>query len=232
MRNLKHNVSTYALIEKLGELLEPEDVIVEGSAGVHSEIFFMTFDVKFGQRILADGSYGSMGYGLPAAIGACVANGRRRTILVDGDGSLQPQLQELETIKRERLPIKIIVVNNGRYSSIRVSQSRYFERLVAADETSGLSIRSFSKLATAYGLDYCQLKDYASLGSSLSRVLATDGPTICEVFVPEEEDRVPRLANLQREDGSMVSKPLEDMFPFLPRDEFLENMIISPIAED
>lgn len=232
MRSLEHKVSTYALIEKLSELLEPGDVIVEGSAGVHSEIFFMTFDVKAGQRILADGSFGSMGYGLPAAIGACVANSRRRTILVDGDGSLQPQLQELETIKRENLPIKIIVVNNGGYSSIRVSQSRYFDRLVGADETSGLSLPSFLKLAEAYGIPYCQFNDYASLGSGLSLALASDGPTICEIFVPEEEDRVPRLANLQREDGSMVSKPLEDMFPFLPREEFLENMIISPIPED
>jgi len=192
----------------------------------------MTFDVKAEQRIIADGSYGSMGYGLPAAIGACVANSRRRTILVDGDGSLQPQLQELETIKREKLPIKIIVVNNGGYSSIRVSQSRYFDRLVGADETSGLSLPSFSKLADAYGISYCQISDYASLSRDLSSALASEGPTICEIFVPEEEDRVPRLANLQREDGTMVSKPLEDMFPFLPRDEFLENMIISPIAED
>ena len=232
MRSTSSGVSTYVLVEKLADLLESCDVIVEGSAGVHSEIFFMTFDVKLGQRILADGSYGSMGYGLPAAIGTCIANNRKRTILVDGDGSLQPQLQELETARREKLPLKIIVVNNGGYSSIRVSQGRYFDRLVGADTTSGLSLPDFSLIAGAYGIRYVRIEDSASLEAGLRSALAGDDLVICEVFVPAEEDRIPRLANLQREDGSMISKPLEDMFPFLQRDEFLANMVIAPILEE
>ncbi len=232
MHQVKDGVSTYLLIQSLASSLESEDVIVEGSAGVHSEIFFMSFNVKLGQRILADGSYGSMGYGLPAAIGACVANQRRRTILVEGDGSLQPNIQELETVRRENLPIKIIVVNNGGYSSIRVSQGRYFNRLVGADSASGLTIPDLKKIAYAYGIRYERINDASELSNGLQRVINGLDPVICEVMVPNEEDRIPRISNLQRSDGTMVSKPLEDMFPFLPRDEFLSNMIIPPVSEE
>jgi acetolactate synthase-1/2/3 large subunit len=231
LSTVRTGVSTYVLVDRLSSSLEPGDVIVEGSSGVHSEIFFMAFDVKKNQRIIADGSFGSMGYGLPAAIGACVAAGRQRTILVDGDGSLQPQLQELETLRRENLPIKIFVVNNDGYSSIRVSQNRYFNRLVGADARSGLTIPSFDKIAAAYGLRYAKIDNQDNLTTTLASVLAGGDPVICEVVVPSEEDRVPRLANMQKQDGTMVSKPLEDLFPFLPRDEFLENMIIPPIDE-
>ena len=225
-------VSTYTLVEALGNLLTKEDVIVEGSAGVHSEIFFMAFKVKFGQRVLADGSFGSMGYGLPAAIGACLAAGRRRTILVEGDGSIQPQLQELQTVRRENLPIKLIVVNNGGYSSIRVSQNRFFNRLIGADHTSGLTLPSLEKVADAFGIRFARINKTADVEAVLRQVLGEDGPIICEVVVPLEEDRVPRIANLQKPDGSMVSKPMEDMFPFLERAEFLDNMIISPVVEE
>jgi acetolactate synthase-1/2/3 large subunit len=144
---------------------------------------------------------------------------------------LQPQLQELETLRRENLPIKIFVVNNDGYSSIRVSQSRYFNRLVGADARSGLTIPSFNKIAAAYGLRYAKIDNQDNLTKTLASVLAGGDPVICEVVVPSEEDRVPRLANMQKPDGTMVSKPLEDLFPFLPRDEFLENMIIPPIDE-
>jgi len=225
-------VSTYTLLDTLGSMLRADDVIVEGSAGVHSEIFFMAFQVKFGQRVLADGSFGSMGYGLPAAIGACMAAGRRRTILVEGDGSLQPQLQELQTIRRENLPIKLIVVNNGGYSSIRVSQSRYFNRLIGADDTSGLTLPSLAKVADTYGFGFVRIDHSGDVVAGLQSALDTAGPVICEVLVPLEEDRVPRISNVQRPDGTMISKPMEDMFPFLDRNEFLENMIVPPVPED
>ena len=225
-------VSTYTLLEALGDLLTEEDVIVEGSAGVHSEIFFMAFKLKLGQRVLADGSFGSMGYGLPAAIGTCLAAGRRRTILVEGDGSIQPQLQELETVRRENLPIKLIVVNNGGYSSIRVSQNRFFNRLIGADHTSGLTLPSLEKVANAFGIRFTRIDKTVDVTVALRQVLEEEGPMLCEVVVPLEEDRVPRIANLQRPDGSMVSKPMEDMFPFLERAEFLDNMIVSPVPEE
>ena len=231
LRGYQQNTSTYVVVDTLSELLEPDDVVVEGSSGIHAEIFFLAFRVKAGQRILADGSYGSMGYGLPAAIGACVAAGRR-TILVDGDGSFQPNLQELEAGKRLNLPLKIVIVNNGGYSSIRASQSRYFGRLLAADASSGLTFPNLEKIAAAYGIPWRGVFCESELRPALLETLNEIGPTICEVHVPAEEDRVPRLSNYQKENGVMVSRPLEDLFPFLDREEFRSNMIIAPIAED
>jgi acetolactate synthase-1/2/3 large subunit len=232
LRGRAADTSTYVLVETLASLLGDSDVIVEGSSGVHSEIFFMSFAVKKGQRILADGSFGAMGYGLPAAIGACVASGRRRTILVEGDGGFQPNIQELETVARERLPIKIVIVNNGGYSSIRVSQNRYFGRLVAADGTSGLTIPEIGRIAAAYGIPTRRITGESDVRSVLSEMLESDGPAVVDVVVPADEDRVPRLSNVQKPDGSMVSRPLEDLYPFLDRDEFLSNMMIPAIPED
>jgi len=224
------DTSTYLFVDRLSEMLGEGDVIVEGSSGIHSEIFFLAFRVKAAQRIIADGSLGAMGYGLPATIGTCLAAGRQ-TVLVEGDGSLMPNIQELETIARLRLPIKIFVVNNHGYSSIRASQQRYFQRLVAADTTSGLTLPDVSRVAAAFGIQSERIDRESELDDVMKRCLAAAGPVICDVNVPREEDRVPRLSSLQRPDGTMVSKPLEDLFPFLERDEFLENMIIPPLEE-
>ncbi len=224
-------VSTYVFVDALSRQLGSADVIVQGSAGIHSEIFFMTFNVKAGQRIIADGSFGAMGYGVPASIGACLASGGRRTVLVDGDGSLMPNIQELETIRRLGLPIKIMVINNDGYASIRVSQMRWFNRLIAADETSGLTLPDFAELSRTFGLPFYVLDNEAELDPALERILAEPGPALVNVRVPAEEDRQPRLSNYQRADGTMASKPLEDLFPFLSREEFLENMIVPPLPE-
>jgi acetolactate synthase-1/2/3 large subunit len=231
-RGLKDATSTYVLVEKLAQLLSEGDTIVSGGSGVHAEIFFAAFQTKKDQRVVTDASLGSMGYGLPATIGACVAAGRKRTVLVDGDGGLQPQLQELQTVVREKLPLKIVVVNNNGYSSIRVSQGRYFNRLIAADETSGLTMAPFSKIAAAYGIRSIRIENEGELEAKLKEGLAGDDPVIIDVVVPRDEDRVPRLNNMQKANGQMVSKPLEDMFPFLDREEFRANMIIPPIEED
>jgi acetolactate synthase-1/2/3 large subunit len=231
-RGLKDATSTYVLVEKLGQLLAEGDTIVSGGSGVHAEIFFAAFQTKKNQRVVTDASLGSMGYGLPATIGACIAAGRKRTVLVDGDGGLQPQLQELQTVVREKLPLKIVVVNNNGYSSIRVSQGRYFNRLIAADATSGLTMAPFSKIAEAYGIRSIRIENESELEAKLKEGLAGDDPVIIDVVVPRDEDRVPRLNNMQKANGQMVSKPLEDMFPFLDREEFRANMIIPPIEED
>jgi len=232
LRGKHDSTSTYVLVEKLSQLLNNDDVVVEGSSGIHSEIFFLTYEVKENQRVHADGSYGSMGYGVPAVIGICVAAGRRRTILVDGDGSFQPNIQELQTIVREKLPVKMIIVNNDGYSSIRSSQQRYFQRLVAADASSGLSIPDFGRVAAAYGIRYVKIGAEHELDEKMRQALAGPDPVICEVVVPPEEDRVPRLSTVQKADGRLVSRPLEDMFPFLEREEFLANMLIDPLPED
>ena len=172
-----------------------------------------------------------MGFGLPASVGACVGAGRPRTICVEGDGSFHMNAQELETIRRLGLPIKIFVINNNGYASIRSSQENYFQHLVAADSTSGLSLPDVTRIAGAYGLPSRTIASQRDLGRQVREVLDTPGPVVCEVLAPAAEQRAPRLSSMQRPDGSMVSKPLEDLWPFLDRDEFLSNMIIPPLDE-
>lgn len=225
-RGLDKDVSSYVVMETLSRLLTTEDILVEGSAGIQSEIFFMTFAFKNGQRIIADGSFGSMGYGVPAVIGACVAGGGRRTILIDGDGSLMPNIQELETIHRLGLPIKIIVINNNGYGSIRVSQQRWFHRSIAADSNSGMTFPNLEKIANSYNIGYHYINNESLLEECLQIALNTSCPEIIDVQVPPEEDRIPRLGNYKREDGTMASRALEDMFPFLDRDEFNKNILM------
>ncbi|MCX6996561.1 MAG: thiamine pyrophosphate-binding protein [Kiritimatiellaeota bacterium] len=231
LRRPPAGISTYVFVEALAERLGPQDIVVQGSAGIHSEIFFMTFVTKAGQRIIADGSLGAMGYGVPAAIGACLGGHGRRTVLMDGDGSLMPNVQELEVIRRLGLPIKIMVINNNGYGSIRVSQSRWFKRKIAADPASGLTLPDLSRIADAFQLPYYRIASDADLSTLLDRALSADGPALIDILVPPEEDRIPRLANYQKADGTMASKPLEDLFPFLDREEFRKNMLV-PIIED
>ena len=217
-------VSTYMVMDVLSDKMGEGDLIVEGSSGIHSEIFFLAYRVKRDQRVVCDGSLGAMGYGLPAAVGSCLASGRKRTLLVEGDGSFFPNVQELETMSRLKLPVKIVVVNNDGYSSIRSSQERWFGRLTGADRTSNLSLPDIQRVAMAFGIPSTRVENESQLEQALSELLATDGPAICEVMVPAEEDRVPRLASYKRDDGVMESKPLEDLFPFLDPGEIQANL--------
>ena len=224
-------VSTYVLTDALSDELAPSDVVVSGSSGAGIEIFLLVFRVKEGQRVLVTTALGAMGYGLPASIGACLASGRQRTILVDGDGGLQLNIQELETLARLQLPVKVFVLSNAGYASIRTSQSRYFGRLTGADSSSGVTLPELSKIATAFGLPFRRITDQSNLNAEIREVLNLPGPVLCEVMTPPEQIRAPSLSSLQRPDGSMISKPLEDLWPFLDRQEFLSNMIIPPVEE-
>ena len=224
-------VSTYCLAEALSTELTGDDLIVSGSSGSGIELFLLAFQVKEGQRVLHSRGLGAMGFGLPASIGACVGAGRIRTICVEGDGSFHMNAQELETIRRLGLPIKIFVINNNGYASIRSSQQNYFQHLVAADPTSGLSLPAITAMAQAYGLPSMSIASQEGLAGQVRQVLETAGPVVCEVRAPAAEQRAPRLSSMQRADGSMVSKPLEDLWPFLDREEFLSNMIIPPLDE-
>jgi acetolactate synthase-1/2/3 large subunit len=135
-------------------------------------------------------------------------------------------------VRRHNLPIKFFVLNNEGYASIRTSQKNYFAgRLVGADSSSGLTLPDLIKVATAYGLSTARIEDQRDLAGQVRRILAMPGPVVCEVMVVPDEVRAPRVASMQRPDGSMVSKPLEDLWPFLDRAEFRANMIVSPLEE-
>jgi acetolactate synthase-1/2/3 large subunit len=230
-RNETRGISVYAFSEVLSEELQEGDIVLPGSSGFVAEIFLTAFKSKPRQRIFHNKGTGSMGLAQPAALGACLAADRKRTICIDGDGGFAMNIQELETIRRLNLPIKFFVVNNNGYASIRSSQTNYFGKLVAADPGSGLTLPDYVKLAEAYGIVSRRITNPATLREELRSALEHPGPLVCEVMVIPDEPRMPRVSSMQREDGSMVSKPLEDLFPFMDRDEFRQNMLI-PIIED
>ncbi|NEX21706.1 thiamine pyrophosphate-binding protein [Thiorhodococcus mannitoliphagus] len=230
-RRQASRISMYAFSEYLAEQLAEGDVVLPGSSGFAAEIFLTAFKCKRGQRVFHNKGTGSMGLAQPAAIGACLASGRKRTICVDGDGGFAMNIQELETIRRLQLPIKFFVVNNQGYASIRASQNNHFKLLVGADDTSGLTLPDWVTLANAYGIPARQASNPDILPEAIQAILNTSGPAICEIVVLPDEPRIPRVASLIREDGSMTSRPLEDLFPFLDRDELAENMLI-PIIEE
>ena len=224
-------LSTYFFTEILAEELLGNDLIAPSSSGVAIEIFFQAFKAKSGQRVFHDRGLGSMGFALPASIGACLASGRKRTISIDGDGGFQLNIQELETIARLNLPIKIFVMNNHGYASIRASQQRYFGRLTGADATSGMTTPDLVKVASAYGLTAVRIESPVDLRTKIRNILDIPGPVVCDVVILQKEICAPRLSSAQKADGSIISKPLEDLWPFLDRKEFLSNMIIPPVDE-
>ncbi len=224
-------MSTYAFTEELSQALQENETLVVGSSGAAIELVFLCLKVKPGQRIFHNRGTGSMGLGLPQAIGACFANGGERTVLVEGDGSLQLNIQELQTVVTHWLPIKMFILNNQGYASIRLSQNRHFAGLIGADEASGLGLPDIRKVAEAYGIPTVQIRNHAEMAQKIADVLALSGPVLCEVMTTPDEVRTPSLSSRQREDGSMTSSPLEDLWPFLPREEFLANMIVPPLED-
>ena len=230
-RDKKEYVSTYILVEEVSKQCVAQDVIVPCSSGSGADITSQTLKVKKGQRVLNSPGLGSMGFGLPQSIGACIATGKR-TICLNGDGGFQLNIQELETIKRMNLPIVFFYLNNQGYLSIKVSQINYFEgRLVATDASSGLTLPDIQKIAYAYGIKSNKISNQSELEKGVREALDSKGPFICEVMIDPEERVSPKVSSAIGANGKMVSKPLEDLSPFLSREEFLENMIVKPLED-
>lgn len=212
----RNYVSAYYFIGKLCGLLRENDVIVPESSGGAGEITYQAFQLKKGQKMKNAAGLGSMGFGLPYAIGACIANDRRRTILINGDGAFQLNIQELETLHRLGLPVKMFIWNNNGYASIRSMQRNNFEgRYVASEEGSGLTMPDISKVASAYGFKTYQVYDNEELDSVLPEIMKDDEPLLCEIMVLPEETVSPRVKAIVDENGQMKSGPLEKMWPYL-----------------
>ena len=161
-----------------------------------------------------------------------LAGGRRRTVCIEGDGGFQLNVQELATVAKLDLPIKFFVLNNDGYASIRSSQAGFFgQPSIGCNEATGVRLPDFRKVAHAYGLSCAAIEDQHDLLGQVRAVLRMPGPVVCDVKVIPDEVRAPRVTSAQRPDGSFVSKPLEDLWPFLPREEFLGNMIIPPLED-
>lgn len=224
--------NSYVLVEQLSEMMSPDDLLVPGSSGACSDICLQSFKVKKGQRILNSPGIGAMGFGIPQTIGACIASGGKRTVNVNGDGGFQMNIQELETVHRLDLPIKYFVLNNQGYASMRITHRNYFQgRLVASDASSGLTLPDVRKIADAYGIPNNQILNNGEIGGKIREAFETKGPFITEVMVDPEEVTGPKVKSFIGGDGKMVSKPLEDLAPFLDREEFLQNMMIPPLPD-
>jgi acetolactate synthase-1/2/3 large subunit len=225
-------VNNYVLVDVLSEEMSEEDLLVPGSSGACSEITMQALRVKPRMRIFNTEGLGSMGFGIAAAIGGCVASGGKRTVCIDGDGGFVMNIQELETVKRLNLPIKFFVLNNNGYASIRNTQNNYFQgRLVASDPSSGLTLPDPLKVAEAFGIATAKIANHSNIRQQVRDVLELHGAVVCEVTISPNQFTAPRITSMQRADGTMVSKPLEDMWPFLDREEFLANMMVTPLKE-
>jgi len=230
-RDQKGFVNTYVFTETLCEELDEGDIIVPGSSGASLDTFWLSAKLKKGQRSLPTGGLGSMGYGLPAAIGGCLGSGCKRTISVDGDGGFVMNIQEIEVAQRLRLPIKYFVLNNNGYASIRASQGGYFKETIGCDPSSGLTLPSIGKLAEAFGVTYMKIGNQSDLRAAIRAALDAKGVVVCEILVQPDQPIGPRASSKIKSDGSMVSTPLEDLFPFLDREELKSNMLIPLIEE-
>lgn len=220
------NVQPYYFIQKLTEKMKEDDILVAGN-GSACVVEFQAGIVKKGQRLFWNSGCASMGYDIPASIGAAIAAGRKKDIIcLAGDGSAQMNIQELQTIFHYDLPIKLIYLNNNGYVSIKQTQNSFFEgRMVGCDEKSGVSFPNMSKIAAAYDLKYVKIENHLNLSERIEEMLSISGPLICEVMLENDYIFSPKLSSEKLPDGRMISKPLEDMFPFLPREEFKTNIL-------
>ncbi|HOY32843.1 MAG TPA: thiamine pyrophosphate-binding protein [Bacteroidales bacterium] len=228
----KDFVNDYYLIDLLSDELTADDVIIPGSSGACSERTMQAFRIKKGMRLFNSEGLGPMGFGLPAAIGGCLASEKKRTVCIDGDGGFVMNIQELETLKRLELPVKIFVLNNKGYGSIRITQKAYFEGRFAGSSTgSGLTLPDFCRVADAHGIRTFRIANNPELKENIRQILDYNGPVLCELLINPDQVTAPRMMSYKTEDGRMISRPLEDLWPFLDRDEFRQNMIIKPLED-
>lgn len=230
-QEVKGAVDSYNFYDVISDVARDDAIYIFGN-GTACVSSYQSLRLKDNQKVVLNSGCASMGYDLPAAIGACYANKKKSVICVTGEGSLQMNLQELQTIIHNKLPIKLFVLNNNGYISIRNTQNGFFKgHKVGADPESGVSFPDTTKLATAYGFKTKTIQNQDNLAYELKSVLEEESSIVCEVMLSENEKMEPKLSSEVKPDGRIVSKPLEDLFPFLDRDEFKSNMIISPIED-
>ncbi|HIE88246.1 MAG TPA: thiamine pyrophosphate-binding protein [Gammaproteobacteria bacterium] len=218
-------ISHYEFVYALSNAV-PEDTLVStGSSGLGIEVFYTAYQNKKGQRVFLTSGLGAMGYGLPAAIGACLSNGSKPSVAVESDGSLQLNLQEFSTLKSLQLPIRLFILSNAGYGSIRATQRNYFDgRYVGTGPEAKLFLPDFEKIANTWEMPFVRIENSDQMASQIEQVLAMPGPVICEVVLQENEALRPKVSAIVQEDGSMISMPLEDMTPLLPLEEMREVM--------
>ena len=218
-------VNLYYFTDTLFRQLNADDVIVPESSGAAGEVTYQAMRVKSGQKIKNAAGLGSMGFGLPYAIGACIANNRRRTILINGDGAFQLNIQELETVARLKLPVKMFIWDNNGYGSIMTTQRNMFDGFfVGSEPASGLTLPDVCALGKAYGLRTAEASAHSHLEQTIRDVLSGNEPVLCKIRTAKAHLTMPKVQAMKLPDGGMASKPLEDMWPYLPAEEVAANM--------
>lgn len=229
-QNENEPLNPYYFIRQLTNELDENDIVImaNGSACVCT---YQVANVKKGQRYILNSGNASMGYDLPCAIGAAVKtletkeNKKRRIVCIAGDGSIMMNLQELETIKYNNLPIKLFVLNNSGYSSIRQTQRNFFKgHMTGSGNDSGVSVPQFYNIAKGFNLNATKIDEAKNLNAQIKEVLEIDGFVLCEAMLQQEYSFSPKLSSKKLDDGTMVSPSLEDMFPFISREEYQENI--------
>ncbi|MCR5102560.1 MAG: thiamine pyrophosphate-binding protein [Butyrivibrio sp.] len=227
----KELTNVYAFIKAVSEKL-PENSLTAVSNGACCVAGHQAYNIRKGSRFIINSAVASMGYGLPAAIGLCIAGGRRDTVCLEGDGSIMMNLQELQTILTNKLPIKIFLINNNGYHSIRITQTNLFSehcKVGIGPESGDLSFPEYELLSKAFGYKYYSIHNNGEMSDIIDKVLAEDGPVFCEVFTDTRQVWEPKSSTKRLDDGTLVSPPLEDLAPFLPRQELEEIMKIPMI---
>ncbi|MGN0764756.1 MAG: thiamine pyrophosphate-binding protein [Aristaeellaceae bacterium] len=225
--------NVFAAIKHISASL-PEGSLTAVSNGACCVVGHQNWVIKKGTRFIINSAIASMGYGLPAAIGLCIAGERRSTVCMEGDGSIMMNLQELQTIVTNRLPIKVFLINNGGYHSIRITQSNLFRehsKVGIGPESGDLSFPEFRKIAEAFGYPYYSARSNAEMKDAVARTLAEPAYAFCEIFTDTLQVWEPKSATKRLPDGTLISPPLEDLAPFLPREELAENMYIPMLEE-
>jgi len=229
-KNTVDAINVYSFMDRLSHFAGPGDIFIGDAGSAHYAVSQGVKLLHDNQRYIPSSAMGTMGYTVPAAIGVSAALGGKRVLAITGDGSLQLNIQELQTYLHYQLPIKLFIWNNNGYLSIRASQKNYFkERYIGEGSRSGVSIPDTIKIANAYGIAAARVKDLEKLDQAIIMALEYEGPYILEIITPSEQQIIPTVSSRINADGSMSSRPLEDMAPFLDRDEYQKNMIVPTI---
>ena len=228
-----NGIDLYLFLEKLSGVLEKyPEVTVVSDAGSSFYATTQALSLNDSQRYITSGGQAEMGFSLPAAIGAAVKK-NSQVAAITGDGSLQMNIQELQTLKHYNLPVKLFVWNNNGYLSIRATQRKFFDsRFIGTDGEHGVSFPDLAKIADAYGLKFFKIMHHEELTEKLHEIMAENEPVICEIICDPDQEIIPSVASRRLANGKMKSLPLEDMYPFLDREEFLSNMLIEPLPEE
>ena len=224
-KSQKKFVNSYYFIDLLSDILNSRDIIVTDMGlsfvGTHP-----AFKVKRGQKLYTNSGHAPMGWGLPAAVGACYASKKRRIICLVGEGGLQMNIQELATIMHNKLPIKIFIYNNGGYLTIKQTQQLGFgSRIMGSNSNSGISFPDYRKIAQSHKIKYMKIVNNKNLKKKINKILIGNKPMICELMLDHNQEQMPKAINRRMPGGKSVATKYEDMYPFLSSAEIQENML-------